>query len=183
MQPLSDDDDKQAAFDDTMHVSVSGTVTASDQRTCTFHIHGSQFVCGQHENIAVRAHMNKNPKWKNPAAVLPRTKSVISFHGILDRFESITPPNKTERIKCVVVAVQQVTFLQGPQEETTSPLQTPAQKSVRDRVKRRREKKVKADVEASPATACNSQDTSSQVVLGKRVASPSDDDDESSKIF
>lgn len=184
MQPLADDDEQQVMFDDTIHVSVTGMVSSSDKRTCMFHIHASQFVCGQHEGIAVRADMNKNPKWKNPSAVLPREKAIISFHSILDRFEMITPPNKTDPIKCVVVAVQHVSFLQGPQDNVANTAQHSAQKSVRDRVKRRKQKQVKVE-KASPSAPENSQTmsvaSSSQITLGKRVYT-SDEENEKSPV-
>lgn len=181
MQPLADDDEKQGTFNDTMNVSVSGTVMSSDKQTCTFHLHALQFVCGQHEDIAIRAHMNRNPKWKNPSTVLPREKAIVSFHGFLDCFETITPPNRTNTIKCIVVAVQRITFLQGPQEEITNPAHTSAQKSVRDRVKRHKQKQVKVELTASPSEPHQSQEmsvaSSSQITLGKR-AHTSDEEDE-----
>ena len=180
MQPLADDDEKQATFDDTIHVSVAGTVTSSDKKTCTFHIHASHFVCGGHEDIDVHTDLNKNPKWKKPSAVLPREKAIISFHGILNRFETITPPNRTNSIKSVVVAVQRITFLQGPQEELSNTTQS-AQKSVRDRVKRRKQKQIKIEKAASPSAPDNSQSmslaSSSQITLGKRACT-SDEEEE-----
>ena len=111
-------------------------------------------------------------------------KAIISFHGILDRFETITPPNKTDPIKCVVVAVQHVSFLQGPQDDVANTAQHSAQKSVRDRVKRRKQKQVKVE-KASPSAPENSQTmsvaSSSQITLGKR-AYTSDEENEKSPV-
>ena len=93
MQPLFDDDEKQCMYDDTMRIVAGGTVASVSKESCSFVVFGTQFVCGQQEEIAIRGHTNKNTKWKNPAAVLPHAKAIINFNGFLDRFEGYTLQN------------------------------------------------------------------------------------------
>jgi hypothetical protein len=182
MQPLFDDDDKQLMYDDTINVTVAGTVISTMKESCTFFMHGTQYIGGQQEEVAVRAHMNRNPKWKNPSAVLPRAKAVIGFDGCLDGFEVFTPQNRTEKITRIVVAVQDISFLQPPLEESTNASKISAknspQKSVRDKVKRRKQKKPKLEPKSVPSTPEESHTviaSSSQNVLGKHDASSSED--------
>lgn len=173
MQPLLDDDDKEIMYDDTIDVTVSGTVMSTVKETCTFFMQGIQYVCGRQEEVAIRAHLN-NPKWKDPSAVLPRSKAVIGFDGHLDGFETFTPSHSTENMTRIVVAVQDISFLHPPPEQSASAGKSSAKntglQSVRDKVKRRRQKKK--DTKSTPSTPDISPTptmaSSSQSVLGKR---------------
>lgn len=166
MQPLSDCDENMPLYDDTMIVSVSGTVTSSSRATCSFYLHGTQFVCGQHAEIAVRAIMDRNPKWKNPLELLPEARSLISFDGVLQRFESYTPPNTSDAITCAVVTVEDITFLIRREDQATATQTNAIREKIKNRQQNRRTSKV------SDSTPDNSQNTSSpstsQNVLGKR---------------
>lgn len=173
MQPLVDDEDKNVMYDDTIDVTVSGTVTSTVKDTCMFFMHGMQYVCGQQEEVAIRAHLN-NPKWKDPSVVLPRSKAVIGFDGHLDGFETFTPSNRTEKMTRIVISVQDISFLHPPPDEPTNVVKGAAkgtdQQTVRDKVKRRHQKKKEAKTtpstpEVSPTPMMAS---SSQSLLGKR---------------
>ena len=166
MQPLFEDDEKQCMYDDTIHVTASGTVTSVNKETCSFIIFGKQYVCGQHQQLVIHGHTNKNSKWKNPSAVLPRAHAVIGFDGFLDRFESYIPQNQNKKITCVVVALQTINFLQDPPGRSS-----PAQgKDVRERVKNRKRKRASSNVVTPSTTPSHSQAskvaTSSGTLLG-----------------
>ena len=92
-----------------------------------------------------------------------------SFDDILDCFETITHSNRMERIKCVVVAIRRYILTRVIRRNDLH-ARTPAQKSVRDKVKRCKQK-VKIKLAPSPSTADNSQEvsvpSSSQIVQGK----------------
>ena len=90
MQPLSNDKDRQLMYDDTMHVSVAGTVVAISNETSSFWIKAIQYISGKYNHIAVHGRMDKNRKWKQPMSVLPSTNTIIAFDGFLDCFESYT---------------------------------------------------------------------------------------------
>ena len=177
MQPLSEDDDKLIMYDDTIHIAITSTVIASSKQSGTFHMYTTQFVCGQSEEIAICGVMNKNPKWKNlnPLGLLPDPNTIISFDSVLDRFEKYTPPNCSHSVTCAVVAVQDITFLQGMDEGKT----TAEQKDVRDRVKGRMQKMKTGNPTSQPDTPDASQTSSipssSQKTLGKQKASSSED--------
>ena len=114
MQPLSDDEDKQVRYDDTIHVDVTGTVASVCKTTCSFWIQCTQCVCGQYDQIAVHGRMDKNRKWKQPLSILPSPNTIIALDGVLERFETYKAPNSADELTCVVVAVDDITFLQPP---------------------------------------------------------------------
>ena len=164
MQPLFDDDEKQCMYDDTMHIVAGGTVASVSKESCSFVVFGTQFVCGQQEEITIRGHTNKNPKWKNPAAVLPRAKAIINFDGFLDRFEGYTPQNRTAPITCAVVAVQNIYFLQ-PAPTTAAPVPG---KDIRTRVQSHKWKRGNTTVPSQttpPVLSQTSKEASSSHTL------------------
>jgi hypothetical protein len=168
MQPLTDDDNKMDMYDDSITLSASGTVASRSIETCSFMMQTTQFVCGQQEEIAVRARMDKNPKWKRPLDLLPDEKAIIAFDSTLDRFEHYTPPNSKNTIICAVVNVEDITFLLTPEESTS----TPQQKSIRDRLKTRRQKRAPSKTASIPSSPEQTQTSSTPSkkgsVLGKR---------------
>ena len=176
MQPLSDDEEIQLMYDDTIHVSVSGTVVSVSKETNSFWIKATQYISGQYDHVAVHGHMDKNRKWKQPVSVLPSANSIIAFDGILDRFESYTPADTTDELTCIVVNIEDITFLQPRPDKKTS-----GNKSARERIKIRKQKrKVTSSAEfASTAdvTEMPSGPSTSQTTLGKHQASSSDDID------
>ena len=133
MQPLSDDEEKQALLDDSMRIDVAGTVANVSVETSSFWIDSTQYVCGKYIRFAIHACLDKNRKWKDPQTVLPHTNSIIAFTGILDRFETYIAPKSTEKLACAVVAVEDITFLQPRSEKKTGT----TNKAARNRVKTR----------------------------------------------
>ena len=112
MLPIDEDNEKLPIIDDNIYVSALGTVTSSSKQTTSFYMYMQQFVCSQHEDIAVRGVMNKNAKWKNPLEMVPDANSMISFDSVLNKFEIYRPEKTNKKVTCTVVAVQDVTFLQ-----------------------------------------------------------------------
>lgn len=173
MQPLSDDDDKTAMYDDTIHVSVTGTVISVERESSSFWIYSTQYICGEYDQVAVHARMDKNRKWKQP--LMPDRNSIITFDGVLDRFERYTPPSTAHDVTCVVVAVDDITFLQPrPEKKTLADEQW-----VRDKVKNRKRnwKMNEGDEIASTSNISQtpSMPSTSQTTLGKRKATSSGD--------
>ena len=181
MQPLSEEKDHVLMCDDTIHVSVVGTVIASSKQNNTFEMYTKQYVCGQNEEIAVHGVMDKNPKWKNPLTVLPRPNSIIAFDSILDRFDSYMPPHRSKPILCAVVSVQDITFLQCVEEQTTSLDKKKMNDRMRSRLRKGKAKDT-TSLRTTPEASCTASNPSavsialsSQQTLGKRKPSSSED--------
>ena len=175
MLPIDEDDEKLPIIDDNIYVSASGTVTSSSKQTTSFYMYTQQFVCGQQEDIAVRGVMNKNAKWKNPLEMVPGTNSMISFDGILDKFESYRPEKTNKKITCAVVTIQDITFLQCVEEGEMKAGKT-KKVEMRERLKSRKEKKQTVEPSTPDASQSSSLPSTSQKLLGKRKATISEDE-------
>ena len=176
MLPVDEDDEKLVFIDDTIYISAAGTVVSSSKETATFYMCTQQYVCGQQEDVAVRAIMNKNPKWKNPLEMLPHPNSMIAFDGVLDKFETYKPDKRSKGVTCAVVSVQDVTFLQNVEDGGAKTDNT----AMRDKLKNRKLKKVDVNpcslLTTPDASQGSSLPSTSQKALGKRKASCSEEE-------
>ena len=167
MLPIDEDNEKLPIIDDTVRVSVCGTVAESSKENASFCMYTKQYVCGQLEEIAIRAILNKNTKWKNPLQVLPYPNSLIGFDGVLDKFEIYNPDNSSHKVTRAVVAVQDVTFLLNVDEGGTNTDKT----VMKDKIKNRWGKKKNVTPSSVQTTPVTSQGSSvplpSQKSLGK----------------
>jgi len=169
MQPLSltNVDD----LDQTTYISGNGTVSSVESDPPSFLINATQYVAGgsSSDDIAIRGFLNSR-KWINPQDRVPQPKAVIAFWGILQHFESYLRVNKTTST-CVVVAVDDITYLYNPPREKQLPSSTTdspePKKTLREQLKARAEQHSSQST-SSPST--------SQTKLGKRKAQSSEDE-------
>ncbi|SRR6266702_3723978 len=183
MQPVSENDED---LDDTIRICVTGSVVSSDAEASTFIIRGTQYVAGagRTDDIAICGLMNKNRRWSKPNQLLPDPKTIITFHGILDKFDSYTPPTTNKKTTCVVVAVDDITYILTPPKKSNSTNKL----DVREKIKTRTQKFNTSQSTSNPSASQESEHPSlpstSHKKLGKRKANDSEEEvDESIEKF
>ncbi|KAH9025132.1 hypothetical protein EDB84DRAFT_1614023 [Lactarius hengduanensis] len=177
MQPLSQI--QEDGLDDTMRISGSGTVTSTETDTPSFLIYANQYVDGgfSTDDITVRGCLDNNPKWVEPLKRLPVPKSVVGFCGILQKFDTYTPPGKSA-ITCVVVAIKDIVYISKPLKKqdgkaTEEPPPIEEKRNLRLRIKARGEAARSSFTETSQTS---SSPSTSQKSLGKRKVQTSEEE-------
>jgi len=153
--------------EEPVRVTGAGMVTSVNRNTLSFTIHATQYTTGGEcsDEMVVRVRMDLNPKWTNPAQRLPHPPAVVGFLGVLHQFENYRPPNSTRQVICVVVALDDITYLPRASATHSSP-QT--KQTIHTKLKSRAEKYA---LEASTLSSLTPQN-----ILGKRKAETSDEE-------
>jgi hypothetical protein len=171
--------------DDTVFVEGSGTVVAINETPPSFTMHGTQYISGgqNSDDIAVQALLHKNPRWKNPVERLPRLKAIVGFRGVLDRFDTYDVVGRTPATTCVVVSLDDITYLHNP---PPPPPATSKKNKLRKKFKSHETSQSVTESTTTPSTSQSHQGqpdaqppehaSTSRVRLGKRKANPSDDE-------
>jgi len=183
MQPVSESDDD---LDDTIRICVTGSVVSSDAEASTFIIHGTQYVtrAGRTDDIAICGQMNKNRQWSKPNQLLPDLKSIITFHSILNKFDSYTPPTTNKKTTCVVIAVDDITYILTPPKKSSSTNKPDVCQKIKTHTQKFNTSQSTSNLSASQDSQHPSLPSTSHKKLGKRKANDSEEEvDESIQKF
>src|SRR6266702_6902476 len=183
MQPISESDDD---LDDTIQICVTASVISSDAEASTFIIHGTQYVAraGCTDDIAICGQMNKNRRWLKPNQLLPDLKSIITFHGILDKFDSYTPPTTNKKTTCVIITVDDITYILTPPKKLSSTNKPAARQKIKTHTQKFNTSQSMSNPSASQDSQHPSLPSTSHKKLGKRKANNSEEEvDERIKKF
>jgi hypothetical protein len=128
--------------------------------------------------------LGANPKWANPAERLPQANAIVSFSGILQKFDIFFAPGK-KGTTCAVVALEDITYLYNPPPKPATNAVDPQQQkgSLRDKIRARAQTKRLSQSTSTPSSSqtlsqSSSSPSTSQTKLGKRKATSEDDVDE-----
>ncbi|KAH9014909.1 hypothetical protein EDB85DRAFT_1898982 [Lactarius pseudohatsudake] len=164
------------ACEEPARVTGSGMVTSIERKRLCFTIHGCQYVTGgdRSDDVVVRCRMDLNPKWAQPIDRLPHPPSIIAFSGVLQQFKEYSPPQSTKKLRCAVVALDDITYIRKGERSSTDPSTTvpPGKQNTATKFRSRTQKymlsQLKVDNTPSPST--------SQNTLGKRKAEESEEE-------
>lgn len=173
MQPLSAD--PALDLDEVVRVGANGTVTSIATNPPSLIIHATQYVAGgeRKDDIAVRGEMQNNPKWQDPAERLPKPRAVVSIFGPLRSFDSYRRAGN-DTITCVVMDVDDITYLFNPPRETDK--KNTQKANTTEKKKSALQEKFQARARKRHASQSLSSPSTSQVQLGKRKDTGSEEE-------
>jgi hypothetical protein len=172
-------------LDYTSRILGSGTVSAVDTTAVSFTLHATQYVAGGQntDDIVVQACLAGNPKWANPANRIPHMGAIVSFCGVLQKFDNFILQGK-KHVTCAVIALEDITYLYNPPAKPAKPSASLSLKgNLRDKIRARAETEQASQTSGTPELSDThvedpSSPSTSQTRLGKRKASSEDEVDD-----